>query len=68
MVSDSLLVLVLNLVGNLAGRYQFLNLSLDGSGTLCDLLDNLQVAGVELLSLLGGKTTLIRSTLRSSWP
>ena len=47
MVGDGFLVLIVYLVGLLAGIDQILYALLDGTGALCYLLDNLLVTGRE---------------------
>ena len=55
MVGNSLLVLISNLVGLLTSLNQFLYALLDSRGTLRYLLDNLLVAGRELISGVNGE-------------
>ena len=52
MISNSLVVLALNLVGYLAGIYQLLNTGLDDLSALGNLLDDIDVAGCQLLAFL----------------
>ena len=51
-VGDGFLVLVCNLVGNLAGLDKLLHLCFDGGCALCYLLDELKVARIQLAGLL----------------
>ena len=52
MISNCLIVLILNLVGNLAGINQLLNTGLDDLSALGNLLDDIDVAGCQLLAFL----------------
>ena len=52
MISYRLIVLILNLVGHLAGIYQLLNTGLDNLSALGNLLDDIDVAGSQLLAFL----------------
>ena len=55
MVGDGFLVLVSNLVSNLASLDEFLYQRFDGGCAFCYLLDELEVAGVQLVGLLRGE-------------
>ena len=50
MISYRLIVLILNLVGHLAGINQLLNTGLDDLSALSNLLDDIDVAGSQLLA------------------
>ena len=52
-IGDGFLVLVSNLIGDLASLDEFLYQRLDGGRALCDLIDELEVAGTELFGFLG---------------
>ena len=54
-VGDGLLVLVVDLIGELTGVDEFLDTLLDGAGALGNLRDDLEVAGVELLGFIDGE-------------
>ena len=67
MISDSLLALILDLVSHLAGTDQLVYECLDLLRTLCDLLNELLVAGRKCRSLVTIEDLILLLTFLASW-